>query len=152
MKLGPFILERVKFILDKEKTKYDEKVLVKLIMRHSPDLRRLLNEMQRYSVGGIIDVGILKEIGDINIDELSDAMKTKNFAAVKKWVVANLDNDQSQIFRKIYDGLQEKVVADSIPSLVLIISEYQYKAAFVADQEINMTACIVQLMMECNFK
>jgi replication factor C small subunit len=108
--------------------------------------------MQRYSVGGIIDVGILKEIGDINIDELSDAMKTKNFAAVKKWVVANLDNDQSQIFRKIYDGLQEKVVADSIPSLVLIISEYQYKAAFVADQEINMTACIVQLMMECNFK
>jgi DNA polymerase III delta prime subunit len=152
MKLGPFILERVKFILDNEKTKYDEKVLVKLIMRHSPDLRRLLNEMQRYSVGGIIDVGILKEIGDINIDELSDAMKNKNFAAVKKWVVANLDNDQSQIFRKIYDGLQEKVVADSIPSLVLIISEYQYKAAFVADHEINMTACIVQLMMECNFK
>ena len=152
MKLGPFILERVKFILDNEKTKYDEKVLVKLIMRHSPDLRRLLNEMQRYSVGGIIDVGILKEIGDINIDELSDAMKNKNFAAVKKRVVANLDNDQSQIFRKIYDGLQEKVVADSIPSLVLIISEYQYKAAFVADHEINMTACIVQLMMECNFK
>jgi DNA polymerase III delta prime subunit len=152
LKLGPFVLERLKFILDNEKVKYDEKVLVKLIMRHSPDLRRLLNELQRYSVGGAIDVGILKEVGDINIDELSSAMKGKNFAAVKKWVVANLDNDQAQIFRKLYDGLQETVEQESIPSLVLILSEYQYKAAFVADQEINMTACLVQLMMECNFK
>jgi replication factor C small subunit len=121
-------------------------------MRHSPDLRRLLNELQRYSVGGAIDVGILKEVGDINIDELSAAMKGKNFAAVKKWVVANLDNDQAQIFRKLYEGLQETVEPENIPSLVLIISDYQYKAAFVADQEINMTACLVQLMMECNFK
>lgn len=152
LKLGPFVLERLKFILDNEKVKYDEKVLVKLIMRHSPDLRRLLNELQRYSVGGGIDVGILKEVGDINIDELSTAMKGKNFAAVKKWVVANLDNDQAQVFRKLYDGLQETVEQESIPSLVLILSEYQYKAAFVADQEINMTACLVQLMMECNFK
>lgn len=152
LKLGPFVLERLKFILDNEKIKYDEKVLVKLIMRHSPDLRRLLNELQRYSVGGAIDVGILKEVGDINIDELSAAMKGKNFAAVKKWVVANLDNDQAQIFRKLYEGLQETVEPENIPSLVLIISDYQYKAAFVADQEINMTACLVQLMMECNFK
>jgi DNA polymerase III delta prime subunit len=152
LKLGPFVLERLKFILDNEKVKYDEKVLVKLIMRHSPDLRRLLNELQRYSVGGAIDVGILKEVGDINIDELSAAMKGKNFAAVKKWVVANLDNDQAQIFRKLYEGLQETVEPENIPSLVLIISDYQYKAAFVADQEINMTACLVQLMMECNFK
>jgi len=152
LKLGPFVLERLKFILDNEKIKYDEKVLVKLIMRHSPDLRRLLNELQRYSVGGAIDVGILKEVGDINIDELSVAMKGKNFAAVKKWVVANLDNDQAQIFRKLYEGLQETVEPENIPSLVLIISDYQYKAAFVADQEINMTACLVQLMMECNFK
>ena len=152
LKLGPFVLERLKFILDNEKVKYDEKVLVKLIMRHSPDLRRLLNELQRYSVGGAIDVGILKEVGDINIDELSVAMKGKNFAAVKKWVVANLDNDQAQIFRKLYEGLQETVEPENIPSLVLIISDYQYKAAFVADQEINMTACLVQLMMECNFK
>ena len=152
MKLGSFVLERIKQILDNEKVKYDEKVLVKLIVRHSPDLRRLINELQRYSVSGGIDVGILKEVGDINIEELTEAMKTKNFAAVRKWVVSNLDNDQSQIFRKIYDGLNEHLTPESIPSMVLIISEYQYKSAFVADQEINMTACIVQLMMECNFK
>lgn len=152
MKLGPFILDRLKFILDKEKVKYDEKVLVKLIMRHAPDIRRLLNELQRYSVSGEIDVGILKEVGDLNIDDLTDAMKKKNFPAVRKWVVANLDNDQSQVFRKLYEGLQDTMEPESIPTFVLIISEYQYKSAFVADQEINMTACLVQVMMECNFK
>jgi DNA polymerase III delta prime subunit len=145
-------LDRLKFILDKEKVKYDEKVLVKLIMRHAPDLRRLLNELQRYSVSGEIDVGILKEVGDLNIDDLTDAMKKKNFPAVRKWVVANLDNDQSQVFRKLYEGLQDTMEPESIPTFVLIISEYQYKSAFVADQEINMTACLVQVMMECNFK
>ena len=79
-------------------------------------------------------------------------MKSKNFPAVRKWVVSNLDNDQSQVFRKIYDGLNDHLSTDSIPTMVLVISEYQYKSAFVADQEINMTACLVQLMMECNFK
>jgi hypothetical protein len=121
-------------------------------MRHAPDLRRLLNELQRYSVSGEIDVGILKEVGDLNIDDLTDAMKKKNFPAVRKWVVANLDNDQSQVFRKLYEGLQDTMEPESIPTFVLIISEYQYKSAFVADQEINMTACLVQVMMECNFK
>lgn len=151
MKLGPFILDRLKFILDNEKVKYDEKVLVKLIMRHAPDLRRLINELQRYSSAGEIDIGILKEVGDINIDDLATAMKAKNFPSVRKWVVANLDNDQAQIFRKLYEGLQDKISPENIPALVLTISEYQYKSAFVADQEINMTACLIQIMMECSF-
>lgn len=152
MKLSAKFMDRAKMILDTEGVKYDEKVLAKLIIKHSPDFRRLINELQRYSVSGGIDVGILAEAGDIGTDELVKAMKAKNFQDVRKWVAMNLDNDSSHIFRKMYDALNEALEPSSVPPAILIIADYQYKAAFVADHEINLTACIVQLMMECSFK
>lgn len=152
MKLSAKFMDRAKFILDSEKVKYDEKVLAKLIVKFSPDFRRLINELQRYSRSGAIDVGILSEAGDVAVEELMKAMKSKNFQDVRKWVAMNLDNDSSHIFRKIYDALHESLEPSSIPAAILIIADYQYKAAFVADHEINLTACVVQLMMECSFK
>jgi len=107
--------------------------------------------LQRYSVAGIIDVGVLAEVGDVKVKDLMDAMRRKNFQDVRSWVVQNLDNDQTQIFRKIYDALGEYLEPKSIPAAILIIAEYQYKSAFVVDQEINMTACLVEVMMQCSF-
>ena len=152
MKLSAKFMDRAKFILDSEKVKYDEKVLAKLIVKFSPDFRRLINELQRYSRSGAIDVGILSEAGDVAVEELMKAMKSKNFQDVRKWVAMNLDNDSTHVFRKIYDALHESLEPSSIPPAILIIADYQYKAAFVADHEINLTACVVQLMMECSFK
>lgn len=145
-------MERTKIILKQEGVEYDEKVLAKLIMKYSPDFRRLLNELQRYSVNGKIDTGILSESGDIVIKELLKAMKGKDFNAVRKWVVSNINNDPVHIFRKIYDGLYESFDPSSIPQAILVLADYQYKSAFVADQEINLTACLVQLMIECQVK
>ena len=139
-------------ILDTEGIEYDEKVLAQVILRHFPDFRRIINELQRYSVGGVIDEGILSTIGDIKISDLMSSMKNKDFTEVRKWVVSHLDNDQTQIFRKIYDGLNTHLEPRSIPQAILILAEYQYKSAFVADHEINMTACLVELMMECEYK
>ena len=121
-------------------------------MRHFPDFRRVINELQRYSVAGTIDIGILSRVGSVKINELMEAMKTKKFTDVRKWVVENLDNDQTRIFRKIYDGLYETMEPQSIPRAILVLADYQYKSAFVADQEINLTACLTELMMECEFK
>lgn len=112
----------------------------------------MLNELQRYSVSGSIDVGILSQIGEVQIKDLMVAMKNRDFVSCRKWVVDNIDNSQTELFRKIYDGLNEYVKSSSIPQAILTLAEYQYKSAFVADQEINMTACIVELMMECEFK
>jgi DNA polymerase III delta prime subunit len=145
-------MERTKIILKQEEVEYDEKVLAKLIMKYSPDFRRLLNELQRYSVNGKIDTGILSESGDIVIKDLLKAMKGKDFNAVRKWVVSNINNDPIHIFRKIYDGLYESFDPSSIPQAILVLADYQYKSAFVADQEINLTACLVQLMIECQVK
>jgi len=151
-KLATNILERIKHILDIEGVSYDERVLVQLIMKHFPDFRRIINELQRYSVAGTIDTGILSKIGEVDVKELMSHMKEKDFANVRKWVVHNLDNDPTQIFRKIYDGLSSYLTPQTIPVVILIIAEYQYKSAFVADAEINMTACLVQIMMEGEFK
>jgi len=151
-KLAAEFLKRIEYVLDEENIPYEEKVLAQLVMRHFPDFRRVINELQRYSVAGTIDIGILSKVGSIKITELTKAMKTKNFGDVRKWVVENLDNDQTRIFRKIYDGLYETMNPQSIPRAILILAEYQYKSAFVADQEINMTACLTELMMECEFK
>jgi DNA polymerase III delta prime subunit len=151
-KLASSFLDRLKMILDKEEISYDEKVLVELIMKHFPDFRRIINELQRYSVSGSIDVGILSQIGELQIKDMMKFMKEKDFSGVRKWVVKNLDNDQTQIFRKIYDGLYEYLTLQTIPLVILILGDYQYKAAFVADSEINMTACLVQIMMEAEFK
>ena len=145
-------MERVKYILDEEGIPYEEKVVAELIKKHFPDFRRILNELQRYSVAGSIDVGILTQIGEVDTKKLITAMKEKDFTSVRKWVVENVDNDPTQIFRNIYDGMYDYFEVNSIPKVVLILAEYQYKSAFVADAEINLTACLVEIMMECDFK
>ena len=145
-------MERVRYILNAENIPYEDAVLAQLITKYFPDFRRVLNELQRYSVAGIIDVGILSQVGQVQVKELASAMKGKNFTEARKWVVSNLDNSQTELFRKIYDGLYHYMQPSSIPQAILILADYQYKSAFVADQEINLTACIVELMMECEFK
>ena len=145
-------LKRACEILKAEGVQHDEKVVAQLITKHFPDFRRTLNELQRYAVNGKIDVGVLQTLGDVQIKTLVKAMKTKDFGGVRKWVVENLDNDSSRIFRGVYDGLYENLESGSIPQAILVLADYQYKAAFVADTEINTTACLVQLMMECKFK
>ena len=139
-------------ILTENNIKYDEKVVAELIMKHFPDFRRVLNELQRYSVSGNIDTGILLNISDANMNELAEALKTKNFKEVRSWVSNNLDNDPQKVYRKIYDKLYEKCDPSSIPSIILNIAEYQYKSAFVADQEINLMACLVEIMSNAKFK
>jgi len=146
------ILGRVQSILDNEGVPYEQEVLSHLIMKHFPDIRRIINELQRYSVSGKIDVGILAQLGEIRVKELMKSMKEKNFTNVRKWVVDNLDNSQESLIRSLYDALYEYLKPSTIPQAILILGDYLYKSSFVADSEINMTACIVQLMMECEFK
>ena len=144
--------KRLNYILEQEKIGSDKKVLVQLINKHFPDWRRVLNECQRYSVGGQIDSGILASFSDIAVNDLLKNLKEKNFGEVRKWVVANMDNDSSVLFRRIYDSLYESLVPTTIPAAVLVIAKYQYQVAFVADKEINMLACLTEIMVECKFK
>ena len=144
--------KRIREILDAEGVEYDNKVLVELINKHFPDWRRVLNEIQRYSVGGKIDSGILATFSDVAVNELVKNLKGKNFAEVRKWVVSNLDNDTSVLLRRIYDACYDSMVPNSIPAAVLCLAKYQYQMAFVADQEINMLACLTEIMVECEFK
>ena len=143
---------RLVSILEEEKVKADKKVLAELINKHFPDWRRVLNECQRYSVGGKIDSGILAHFSDVKVNDLIKNLKTKNFPEVRKWCVNNLDNDPAVLLRRIYDNLYTALVPSSIPPAVLIIAKYQYQIAFVADQEINMLACLTEIMVECEFK
>tara|TARA_Y100000590_G_scaffold178957_1_gene204111 strand:+ start:352 stop:768 length:417 start_codon:yes stop_codon:yes gene_type:complete len=138
--------------LDGERIEADKKVLIELINKHFPDWRRVLNECQRYSVGGKIDSGILATFTEVKTNDLIKNLKEKNFPEVRKWVVNNLDNDSSVLLRRIYDALYSTLENNSIPAAVLIIAKYQYQIAFVADQEINMLACLTELMVECEFK
>ena len=144
--------QRLNLILDKERIEADKKVLVELINKHFPDWRRVLNECQRYSVSGKIDSGILAAFSDVAVNDLIKNLKTKNFPEVRKWVNNNMDNDTSVLFRRIYDVLYESLVPNTIPAAVLVIAKYQYQGAFVADQEINMLACLTEIMVECEFK
>tara|TARA_Y100001963_G_scaffold11723_1_gene14827 strand:- start:2986 stop:3927 length:942 start_codon:yes stop_codon:yes gene_type:complete len=144
--------KRLTTILDQEKIEADKKVLIQLVNKHFPDWRRILNECQRYSVGGKIDSGILATFSDIAVNDLIKNLKEKNFPEVRKWCVSNLDNDPGVLLRRIYDVLYDSLVNNSIPSAVLIIARYQYQIAFVADQEINLLACLTEIMVECEFK
>ena len=144
--------QRLNFILEQERIETDKKVLVELINKHFPDWRRILNECQRYSVSGKIDSGILAAFSDVAVDDLLKNLKEKNFPEVRKWVNSNMDNDTSVLFRRIYDSLYECLVPTTIPAAVLVIAKYQYQMAFVADQEINMLACLTEIMVECEFK
>ncbi len=143
---------RLQSILTDEGIKFDNKVLVELINKHFPDWRRVLNECQRYSVGGEIDTGILASFAEVKTDELIKNLKEKNFPEVRKWVVSNLDNDSGVLLRRVYDACYETLDGPSIAAAVLIVAKYQYQAAFVADQEINLLAALTEIMVECNFK
>jgi hypothetical protein len=138
--------------LVKENIKYDDKVIVELVNKHFPDWRRVLNECQRYSVGGEIDSGILASFSDIAVNDLIIHLKDKNFSEVRKWVVSNLDNDSSVILRRVYDACYGCLSPQTIPAAVLIIAKYQYQIAFVADQEINLLAALTEIMVECEFQ
>jgi len=151
-KLAGSFFKRLQNILDEESVKYDQKVLIEIINKHFPDWRRVLNECQRYSVGGEIDTGILTSFSDVAINDLIKCLKDKNFTEVRKWIVANLDNDPGIILRRIYDASYDWLSPGSIPAAVLIIAKYQYQIAFVADQEINLLAALTEIMMECEFK
>ena len=144
--------ERCRDILTKEKVQYNDKVVATVIQKYFPDFRRTLNELQRYSSTGSIDTGILAALGDAKIDSLTDYLKHKKFNDVKKWVTQNLDSDPTSIMRKLYDTLSSMMEGPSVAAAVLIIAEYQYKSAFVVDQEINLLACLTQIMLECEFK
>ena len=139
-------------ILQDNKIKYNEKVVAELINKYFPDWRRILNELQRYSVSGQIDAGILVNLGEKSVKELMGMMKNKEFTNVRKWVVENIDNDPDTLFRAVYDNLYEYLDSSTIPHVVVILGEYQYKNAFVADAEINMVACLTEIMARGKFK
>ena len=151
-KLASRLFERAVFILKEQNINYEEKVLVELIKKHFPDFRKLINELQRYSISGTIDAGILVNLSDENLKTLVSHLKNKEFSDMRKWVVNNLDNDPVKIFRKMYDTLYSNLEPSTIPHAVLIIADYQYKSAFVADQEINLVACLTELMSQVKFK
>ena len=143
---------RLIHILNQERIDADKKVLAELINKHFPDWRRVLNECQRYSVGGKIDSGILAHFSDVRVNDLVNNLKQKDYAEVRKWCVNNLDNDPAVLMRRIYDSLYESLIPATIPAAVLILAKYQYQIAFVADQEINLLACLTEIMVECKFK
>ena len=146
------IFERVTTILDKEGVEYDKKVVAEVVQKHFPDFRRVLNECQRYAISGRIDAGILVNVGDANYDTLFKSLKEKNFKSMRGWVANNADLDSSSIFRSLYDRMYDYVDPGSIPQLVLILADYQYKDAFVADHELNIVACLTEVMANVKFK
>jgi DNA polymerase III delta prime subunit len=151
-KMASQLFSRITNILTQENIQFDKQALAKIVEKHFPDYRRTLNELQRYSATGSIDAGVLAQVADIRkISELVKSLKDKNFVEVRKWVVNNSDIDVAKIYRKIYDGMNEYLKPHSIPPTVIIISKYQYQSAFVADQEINLVACLTELMLECEF-
>jgi len=151
-KMASAFFKRVEYILEKEGVTYDKPVVAEIITKHFPDNRRILNELQRYSVGGRIDKGLLASVSDVQLTDLIKALKSKDFANARKWVTNNLDNDPTKIYRKLYDGLYELLQPNSVPQLVLHLAKYQHQAAFVADHEINMIACLTEIMVDCEFK
>jgi len=151
-KLASKFFTRVGDILNKENVKFEPKAVAELMNKFFPDWRRVLNELQRYSASGIIDAGVLVNISESNINELMQSLKDKEFTNVRKWIVHNLDNDAVRIFRRIYDSLYDNLDGSTIPHVVVILAEYQYKAAFVSDQEINLLACMTEIMGQAKFK
>jgi DNA polymerase III delta prime subunit len=149
-RIAAAFFKRVLEILKHENVKADDKVIAKVIEKHFPDYRRILNELQRYSSSGNIDEGILVNMGEINMQELTAALKDKDWKKMRTWVVNNIDNDPQTLFRKFYDTLSDSVV--QVPQLVLLLADYQYKSAFCADQEINLVACLTEIMASVEFK
>ena len=152
VKTAQALLKRLGKVLDDEQIEYDKKVLAELIQKYYPDFRRTINELQRYSVRGKIDSGILFSLSEANTKELGKVLKEKRFNDMRKWVINNLDKEPSSLFTSIYELLYSTLDSNSIPKAVLVIAGYQYKSAFVADQEINMVACLTEIMASCKFK
>jgi DNA polymerase III delta prime subunit len=150
-KMASAFFKRIQNILQSESVDYDDAVIAEFIKKHFPDFRRVLNELQRYSQFGKIDTGILSQIGDVSIAELVKNLREKDFGAIRKWVASN-EIDSNTLFRKIYDAMYEFIKPQSIPQAVMVLADYQYKAAFVADQEINTVACLTELMVGCEFE
>ena len=151
LNVGSNFGKRLYTILDQEKVDYDKKVVAEVLMKHFPDYRRVLNELQKYSKYGSIDSGILSQVTELDLAELMKYMKDKKFNEVRKWVVNNLDNDPQKVYRKIYDIAEKHIQSTSLPQLVLILADSQYKSAFAADHELNLVACLVEVMVECQF-
>ena len=147
------MFKRVNEILNIEGVEYDKQVLVKIVEKYFPDYRRLLNELQRHAVSGNIDAGVVSQLDGIkSLSDLIKALKDKDFGTMRKWVVLNSDIDPSRIYRTVYDGLNEYLKPESIPAAVVTLAKYQYQAAFVADQELNLVACLTEIMVECEVK
>lgn len=151
-KIATTFFKRVTAILKGENIDFDQKVVIELISKHFPDYRRILNELQRYSVSGKIDSGILVNLSEDSYKELYKFIADKNFTEVRKWIGKNSDTDSSELFRNLYNSAKDIVEQASIPQLVLILADYQYKAAFVADQEINSMAALTEIMAQVKFK
>ena len=152
-KMALQMFKRLSVILTQEGISYDKDVLGKIVQRYFPDYRRTLNELQRYSTSGNIDAGVLSQVESVRkLDDLIKALKEKDFSTMRKWVVNNSDIDQSRIFRSIYDNLCVYLKPESVPMAVVTLAKYQYQAAFVADQELNLVACLTELMVECEIK
>ena len=148
---GQFFV-RLKEILDEQEVEYEDKVLAKVVKRFYPDWRRLINECQRYAASGAINTAILADVADVNIDSLVASLKNREFTVVRKWVVDNINNDPATVMRKLYDVLYDKLKSASIPEAVLIIAKYSRDIHIVPDQEINLLACLTEIMMSCEFK
>ena len=151
-KIGTRYLERCCQILEENEVEYDKRVVRELVGKHFGDFRRIINELQKYSASGKIDAGILSTISEINVSELVNYLKNKKFSEMRKWANSNMDTDVVRVFRKMYDVLNMHLKPQSVPQAVLIIADYQYKSAFVVDQEINLVACLTEIMVECEFK
>ena len=152
-KMALQMFKRLSVILTQEGISYDKDVLGKIVQRYFPDYRRTLNELQRYSTSGNIDAGVLSQVESVRkLDDLIKALKEKDFSTMRKWVVNNSDIDQSRIFRSIYDNLCVYLKPESVPMAVVTLAKYQYQSAFVADQELNLVACLTELMVECEIK
>ena len=151
-KMASSFFKRVEWILEQENIPYEKEVVAAIITKYFPDNRRILNELQRYSVSGSIDKGLLASVSDVQLTELINSLKGKDFAGARKWVTNNLDNDPVRIFRTMYDKLYEVLKPNSVPQMVLILAKYQYQAAFAADHEINLMACLTEIMVDCEFK
>ena len=152
-KMAAQFFKRLCDILTKENVTFDKAVVAKIVEKFFPDYRRTMNELQRYSSSGNIDVSILNQVSDVkNMTDLVLYLKEKNFGEMRKWVVMNSDIDTARVYRKIYDGLYDYMKPESIPQAVVILAKYQYQAAFVADHEINLMACLTEIMVECEFK
>ena len=150
-KMAGSFFKRIQSVLQSEKVEYEDAVIAELVKKHFPDFRRIINEMQRYSQFGKIDSGILVQMGDVEISNIVKYIKEKDFGSIRKWV-ATTEIDAATLYRKLYDGLYEVLKPQSIPQAVIIIADYQYKQAFVADPEINTVACLTELMVSVEFK